>query len=1400
MKKLQKAKSMEKSKKRRSVSKQGRKAVKSSKGAPSVPTNTDWDDLDMDIDETMDYTLTQDKGSTEKGGSSEGTAKQQGTDKPKVSTDKPEVSTAKPKEVEVSTDKLDEGTAESKDGTSDESTAPTTIFKDDETIAEFLVFMSQNKAKQKGVEIKDVEESDRPKTTSTRSVLTLKPLPKIDPKDKGKKVLEEEVESDAESEGVNEAKRKFDQLAKDEEVARKIQEEWEAEVEKKRFAEEEATKVALTNEYDFIQARIEADRILAAKIQEEEREKFTFEEREKFLYDTIAAQRRFLAQQRAVAIRSRPLTRTQLINQMMTYLKHVGGKKYVDLKNKNFEEIQLLYEKVKRSDENFVAIDSAEDERHIKEMNEEAKDSKKKRVVKETPREEDTAKPDDDSDDENRKCLRIVTFDSTIDSEIMETKFFVSKPHKVSSPDGNYLVVYKANGHFRAFNYLMEIMMESLIEENDQDDFWNNQQEWEIVKWRLYEACGVCILELKDGTVIYMLVERRYPLSKELVCKRMLDLGLGFKRESTATLHFGKILKQHLKKVMLERKVGLSPSKRATEHVTGSQLTLLHSKELASPGSNSSWIEAIRLFLAYASFMGFIVYQMDVKSAFLYGTIGEEVYVCQPPSFEDPQFLDKVYKVEKALYGLHQAPRAWYETLSTYLLENGFRRGIIDKTLFIKKNQCDILLVQFDAQEVPDEFYRGAHFLLKVAGKALNKDEEAEDVDVHLYRLMIGSLMCLTASRPDIMFAVCTCVRDSPFDLEAFSDSDYARVAFDMEIPQQVELSFSLAKDLKFVHQHNMVACLERSDEDVDFHQIVDFLTTSSIHYALTQIHATVDGKTVVISEPSVMRDLYFNDEDGITCLKNTAIFENLALMGSKSTSWNEFSTNIASAVICLATSQKFNFSKIIFDDEAVHQELGDRMGEGSGSGPGRQETIGGAQAQTMSEGVPIPSQDPPLTTVNTVGRGNETYTSLTKRVLSLEETKTAQDRLITRLKLRVRRLEKKSKASTLQPMKRRLFKGRVENSSDKSLGKDASKQGRNDDNTKDLNLAEGANTEVIMEDKVSGEKGGSTADQVSAARPKVSAARPKVSDASVPVNVNAATPFTPPITTTIFDDEDLTIAQTLVKMRSEKAKKKGVAFRDVEETPRLVRSTTTLQPLPTIDPKDKGKGVVIEEEPVKVKRRDQWLAQIESDAELAQRIHEEELAELDRAQKERQKQEEATNAALVEEFDEIQARIDGDHELAKKETVGRRKSRGNKEQTTYKNLSQEHDDYLPQAYGQQQAEISKKRPRADSDEEILMDDIVIDVESMATKYPIVDWKTHILNENMMYYQIIRADGSSKNYKIFSEMLDDFDRQDVLDLHRLVQERYNTTSPEGYDLLLWGDLKTLFEPNEEDEI
>nr|GEV52081.1 retrovirus-related Pol polyprotein from transposon TNT 1-94 [Tanacetum cinerariifolium] len=254
-------------------------------------------------------------------------------------------------------------------------------------------------------------------------------------------------------------------------------------------------------------------------------------------------------------------------------------------------------------------------------------------------------------------------------------------------------------------------------------------------------------------------------------------------------------------------------------------------------------IKAIRLFLAYASFKDFIVYQMDVKSAFLYGKIEEEVYVCQPPGFEDPEFPDRVYKVEKALYGLHRAPRAWYKTLSTYLLDNEFHRGQIDKTLFIKRVKGDILLVQVyvddiifgsTRKEICNEFEKMMHkkfqmssmgeltfFLglqvtqkddgifisqdkyvyeilkkfdfstVKTAStpmetsKPLMKDENVEDVDVHLYRSMISSLMYLTSSMPDIMFDICQpklglwYPKDSPFDLEAYTDSDYAGARLD---------------------------------------------------------------------------------------------------------------------------------------------------------------------------------------------------------------------------------------------------------------------------------------------------------------------------------------------------------------------------------------------------------------------------------------------------------------------------------------------------------------------------------------------------------------------------------------------------------------------------------------------
>ncbi|KAI3707390.1 hypothetical protein L6452_25856 [Arctium lappa] len=280
-------------------------------------------------------------------------------------------------------------------------------------------------------------------------------------------------------------------------------------------------------------------------------------------------------------------------------------------------------------------------------------------------------------------------------------------------------------------------------------------------------------------------------------------------------------------------------------------------------------LEAIRLFLAYAVYKDFIVYQMDVKSTFLNGKLNEEVYVEQPPGFYDPKHPNYVYKLDKALYGLKQAPRAWYDTLSSFLISENFERGKIDNTLFFRKIKGHIILVQIYVDDIifgstnPSLCTRFAermkkeykmsmmgeltYFLglqIKQSDKgtfisqgkyvkdmlkkfdltqtsamktpmapplALNKDLSGKPVNVTAYRGMIGSLLYLTASRPDIMYSTCLCARyqsepkeshliavkrifrylkgtpnlglwypkDSGFDLTGYSDSDFAGCKLD---------------------------------------------------------------------------------------------------------------------------------------------------------------------------------------------------------------------------------------------------------------------------------------------------------------------------------------------------------------------------------------------------------------------------------------------------------------------------------------------------------------------------------------------------------------------------------------------------------------------------------------------
>ncbi|GJV99882.1 putative ribonuclease H-like domain-containing protein, partial [Tanacetum coccineum] len=352
-----------------------------------------------------------------------------------------------------------------------------------------------------------------------------------------------------------------------------------------------------------------------------------------------------------------------------------------------------------------------------------------------------------------------------------------------------------------------------------------------------------------------------------------------------------------------------------------------------------SRIKAIRLFLAYASFKDFMVYQMDVKSAFLYGKIEEEVYVCQPPGFEDPDFPDRVYKVEKALYVLHQAPRAWFETLSTYLLDNGFQRWKIDKTLFIKRHKDDIFLVQVYVDDIifgstKKELCIAFEKFTEVKAistpmetqKPLLKDEDGEEVDVHMHRSMIGSLMYLTSSRPDIMFAVCACARyqvnskvshlhdvkkvfrylkgqpklglwypkDSPFDLEAYTDSDYAGANLDRKsttggcqflgcrlISWQCKKQTLVANSITEAEYVAASSCygqlylilLGKAMKSVKLmmekllRKELELMLLWSIVKAKTingeeQLHALVDGKKIIITESSVRRDLQLADNE----------------------------------------------------------------------------------------------------------------------------------------------------------------------------------------------------------------------------------------------------------------------------------------------------------------------------------------------------------------------------------------------------------------------------------------------------------------------------------------------------------------------------------------------------------
>ncbi|GJW92003.1 hypothetical protein Tco_0169556 [Tanacetum coccineum] len=689
--------------------------------------------------------------------------------------------------------------------------------------------------------------------------------------------------------------------------------------------------------------------------------------------------------------------------------------------------------------------------------------------------------------------------------------------------------------------------------------------------------------------------------------------------------------------------------------------------------------------------------------------------------------------------------------------------------------------------------------------------------------------------------------------------------------------------NLTFADSHNMVVYLEKSEANADFAEIVDFLNASPIRYALnvsptiyvsyieqfwstaktktvnneTQIRAKVDGKTIVITESSVRRDLHFDDEDGTVTPLFPSMLASQAMEGegSRQPTEPQHTPTIASPSHVEPIPI---WTYTLVADETVYEERGDSVeraattaasldaeqdsgninrtqstaipndpfpqGAGSGGSPRRQDTMGDAIAQTRFERASKQSYDSPLGGVNTPRSDEdiiklkelmEIYTKLSDRVLDLEN-------------------------------------GRNEIDQDEGISwfqEDAETQGRYGHDIEVNNASTSITTASI---------------NITTVEPVTTASAPIT---TAGVSISTAEQSTPPTTTTtVIEDEDLTIAQTLMKMRNEKSKEKskekgvssetatrltrGVIMKEASET----ATRSIVPPQQQLDPKDK----------------------------------EELQAELEEAERSARQREEEANVALIEEWDNVQAMMDADYELYARlqveeqggltieersrlfvELMDKRKKhfarlraeeqrrkpptknqKRNQMCTYLKNMvGYKHTQLKNKSFEEIQklfdkemkrvntfvpmdsdvvkgsndkAEDSKKRTRKGLDEESVKrqkveddaekaelkacleivpgDDSVVNIEPLATKSPIVDWETQILGEELFYYQIKRADESYKVYKVFSAMLDDFDRQDVLDLYRLVKERFETTSLEGYDRLLWGDLITLFEPSEEDEI
>ncbi|GJV35083.1 hypothetical protein Tco_1407560 [Tanacetum coccineum] len=684
---------------------------------------------------------------------------------------------------------------------------------------------------------------------------------------------------------------------------------------------------------------------------------------------------------------------------------------------------------------------------------------------------------------------------------------------------------------------------------------------------------------------------------------------------------------------------------------------------------------------------------------------------------------------------------------------------------------------------------------------------------------------------------------------------------------------------------------------------------TSKIVNSVKQIHAIVDGKAVVISESSVRSDLLFDDEDGITCLTNDDIFENLALMAykqlstkltfqkgsfspewkflihtilhcisSKSTGWNEFSTNLASAVICLAKGQKFNFSKLIFDGMLrnldpkkflmyprflqlfLNNQLKDlpepfndtyetpshtkkvfsNMARQSKSFSGKvtplfesmlvqNQAPEGESSVTPPEPQPTPSTSQP----NVSEPQTELLQTETPPTVSHEpQTEANIEQIlpspsIYQRKHRKTQKHRRAKKVTELPQTSYSKERKIRNDLDLDL---------------DLSIFLLSfplrSFHIIIHYYKDFEELDDHMENVE--EETVDAVTTGVSTAAV--TISTAEPRTPPSSTTIFDDENVTMAmaRTLIKMKEHKAKEKGVAITDVEDsssTVRPIRSITTLQPLPNMILMTKVKVLLVKEELSNRRKRGsltlkkehnfcrynsaqrkfraaQRAAEIRSKPPTRTQLRNLMITYLKNTGGYKYSQLKGKTYEEIHGLYERQQKRNQDfipmdteviNDSGKKNDSSSKPAGGSRKKTLAKKRAGEKKSE-ESAKKQKLEDVAEEQESAKSDEEAAADyehekeelrmwltvvsdeEETVDPKILSAKYPIVDWESQNLGsvdmEDLHVYKIIRADGNTSYHKSLSSMLSKFDRQDLVDLHRLVMKRFKDTTPEGYNLLL----------------